>query len=446
MSSNTPDTLIVGLGITGLSVARYLLARGESFAVLDSRAHPPKRDALAQLAPQIPVYTGPFEVSRLIQARRLVVSPGIPLSEAALQAAHAAGVELLSDMELFAREVQAPYVAITGSNGKSTVTTLVGEMAKACGLSVGVGGNLGEAALDLLIPPPRDLYVLELSSFQLERVQSLTPQAATVLNVSEDHLDHHGSLAAYIAAKARIFAQAHTAVYNRDDPITAAMPGGGQRISIGVQAPANVHDYGLREQHGTLWLAQGPQNLIPVTQLTLKGQHNMINALAALALGEAVGLAQAPMLDCLRSFPGLAHRCQWVGQHHGVDWYNDSKATNLGATLAALNGLPAPMVLIAGGQGKGQDFSPLAAAVKGRVRAVVLMGEDAEQLARVVRDVVPTFRVADMAEAVQIAHQQAQPGDSVLLAPACASLDMFANYAHRGEVFTQQVQRLLDTC
>ncbi len=440
------DTLIVGLGITGLSVARYLLARGESFAVVDSRAQPPKREALAQLAPHIPVYTGPFDSVRLTQARRLIVSPGIPLSNPALQAAHAAGVALLSDIELFAREVQAPYAAITGSNGKSTVTTLLGEMARACGLSVGVGGNLGEAALDLLIPPPCDVYVLELSSFQLERVQSLKPQAAAVLNVSEDHLDHHGSLDAYIAAKARIFAQAHTAIYNRDDPITAAMPGGQQRISFGLQAPPTPQDYGLREQHGMRWLVQGSQNLIPVTQLALKGQHNMANALAALALGEALGLAPAPMLDGLRRFPGLAHRCQWVGQHRGVDWYNDSKATNLGATLAALNGLPAPIILIAGGQGKGQDFSPLAAAVKGRVRAMILLGEDAEQLAQVVREVVPTWRVADMAEAVQIAHQQAQPGDSVLLAPACASLDMFADYAHRGEVFTQQVRALLDTC
>ncbi|OOG26459.1 UDP-N-acetylmuramoyl-L-alanine--D-glutamate ligase [Thioalkalivibrio denitrificans] len=439
--SRTVETLIVGLGTTGLSVARHLLARGAPFRVADSRAEPPGLAQLRALAPGVPVHTGPFDIELFKGARRLVVSPGLSVREPAVAAAREAGAEIVGDIELFVRIVTAPVVAITGSNGKSTVTALVGEMARAAGMSVGVGGNIGTPALDLLTDPEPALYVLELSSFQLETTESLSPVAAAVLNLSADHLDRYDDLNAYAAAKARILARAATAVINRDDPVVAAMAGGERRVSFGLGEPG-PGEWGLVTRDGEAWLACGDIPWIAESRLRIPGRHNTANALAALALGEAAGLPRQAMVEALMAFQGLPHRCQWVARIGGVSWYNDSKGTNLGATLAALAGFPGPVVLIAGGQGKGQDFTALRDAVAGRARAVVLLGEDAPVIQRALGDTVPVVSVPDMTSAVAEAARLAQTGDSVLLSPACASLDMFDNYQHRGEVFMAAVQEL----
>ena len=439
--NGTDETLIVGLGTTGLSVARHLLARGEPFRVADSRAQPPGREELARLAPGVAVHAGPFDARVFAAARRLVVSPGVSVREPAVAAARAAGAEILGDIELFARTATAPVVAITGSNGKSTVTAMVGEMARAAGIPVGVGGNIGTPALDLITEPEPALYVLELSSFQLETTESLAPAAAAVLNVSADHLDRYGHLDGYAAAKARILPRATTAVINRDDPRVAAMPGGERRVSFGLDEPA-TGQWGLVTRDGEAWLACGEIPWMAEARLRMPGRHNTANALAALALGEAVGLPRPAMVEALMNFQGLPHRCQWVARIHGVSWYNDSKGTNLGATLAALAGFSGPLVLIAGGQGKGQDFAPLRDALAGRARAVVLLGEDAPAMAAAIGDAVPVVTADDMPAAVAEAARLARAGDSVLLSPACASLDMFDHFMHRGEVYMAAVREL----
>lgn len=443
---NARRTLIVGLGMTGLSVARYLHARGEVFTVIDSRAEPPQRQALRTIDPDAPVLVGEFDPALFADAARLIVSPGVPVRHPAIAAARANGVEVIGDIELFAREVKAPIVAITGSNGKSTVTTLFAAMARQAGYRVVAGGNLGPPALDLLARPAPDVYVLELSSFQLETTVSLAPAAAAVLNLSADHLDRYESLENYAAAKARIFNGAQIEVINRDDSNVAAMAAASRCISFGLNAPADGH-YGLRRDRGRTWLSRGSTPVLAEDELQIRGRHNTANALAALALGEALGetmgLPPEPMARVLRSFTGLPHRCQRIAERRRVTWYNDSKATNVGATLAALAGLPGKIVLIAGGEGKGQDFSPLRAALTGKGRAAVLFGRDAGIIAEAIEGSVPTVRAADLRTAVNEAARLAQPGDGVLLAPACASFDMFRDYAHRGEVFTAAVREAL---
>jgi len=437
-----PYTLVVGLGQTGLSCARFLAARGESFAVADSRMHPPGIDELRHELPEVPLFLGPFDSEVFNQAGRLLLSPGIAPQEPMVAEAVARGVELLGDIELFARHAAAPVVAITGSNGKSTVTALFGEMARAAGKRVEVGGNIGTAALELLERPTPELYVLELSSFQLEVTASLNCHAAVVLNVSEDHLDRHGELEHYAAIKSRIYHGDGVMVINRDDPLVAAMAEAGRRVlRFSLGEPQTEDDYGLRQREGVLWLARGETLLMPAAEMRMPGRHNLANALAALALGEACGLAMAAMLQSLREFPGLPHRCQWVAEIDGVNYYEDSKGTNVGATLAALEGMPGEkVVLIAGGQGKGQDFSPLYEAVARRARAVVLLGEDAPRLKQALDGAARISFAADMSEAVVQAAHLARPGDSVLLSPACASFDMFSNYIERGERFVAAVK------
>lgn len=435
-------TLIVGLGTTGLSVARHLAARGEPFCVADTREFPPGLDALRERVPEVRVFTGPFAPDLFARFDRLIVSPGVSVREPAIQAARARGARVMGDIELFAGLVDAPVLAITGSNGKSTVTTLVGEMARAAGLQVAVGGNLGTPALDLLTSRPApELYVLELSSFQLETTSGLRCDAAAVLNVSADHLDRYQGLDDYAQAKARIFLHARVAVINRNDPLVQDMAGRQVRVGFGLDIP-EAGQYGLRDRGGEPWLYQGDGPLMPEAELRMAGRHNTANALAALALGEAVGLPMDDMLAVLRRFAGLPHRCRWVANMGGVDWYNDSKGTNLGSTLAALAGLPGKVVLIAGGQGKGQDFTPLQAVAADKARAVVLLGQDAAVIEQALGGVVPVVRVHDMEQAVTEAARLACRQDSVLLSPACASLDMFRNYAHRGEVFESEVRRL----
>ena len=438
--------LVVGLGASGLSAARYLAARGAQVSVTDSRAEPPGLADLRREWPAVPVHTGGFEAESFARAETLVVSPGVSVQTPLIAEARARGAEVLGDIELFARENTAPVVAITGSNGKSTVTTLVARMAGRSGLVTGLGGNIGTPALELLAGEPKDLQVLELSSFQLETTHSLRPVAAALLNLSEDHMDRYAGLADYTAAKTRIYLGAEALVVNRDDPrvvATLSLAQAGQAvIRFGLGEPEG-NDFGLREVDGEPWLCRGHENLLPESALMMAGRHNTANALAALALGHAAGLKLPAMLEVLREFPGLPHRTQWVAEKGGVVFINDSKATNVGAALAAIEGVRAGrLVLIAGGQGKGQDFAPLRAAVARRCRAVLLIGEDAPRLAGVLEGAAPVECLPDLDAAVARAAELAEPGDAVLLSPACASFDQFTGYADRGERFIRAVEGL----
>ena len=443
-SSSSWTTLVVGLGITGLSVARYLKAQGIAFAVVDSREDPPGKDDLAKHFPEAAYFFGDFAqaVPWFEQAETLVVSPGIAVATPEIHAAKLRGAAIIGDIELFVREAKAPIVAITGSNGKSSVTTLVDLMAKQAGMQSLAGGNLGYAALDLLDLPIPDVYVMELSSFQLETTHSLKAASAVVLNVSEDHMDRYASYADYAVAKQVIYQQCACAVLNRDDPLVMQMaPTSGAQVSFGLDVPA-AGQYGIREHEGKTWLAKGDALLLATTEMKLPGSHNHANALAALALGEAVGIPLQGMLAALREFGGLPHRTQWVRERRGVCWYDDSKGTNVGATLAALQGLPGKTVLIAGGIGKDADFAPLGPAIKAKARAVVLIGRDATLIAQVIDSSVPVHYAPSMEEAVQLSADCALAGDNVLLSPACASFDMFKNYGHRGDVFSAAVRGL----
>lgn len=439
-------TLVVGLGKTGVSCARYLRAQGVSLAVTDSRAEPPGLAELRRELPEVPVFIGGFAPAVFAAASELVVSPGVPVAEPLIQDALARGIPVLGDVALFAGAARAPICAITGSNGKSTVTTLMGLMAQACGRRVAVGGNLGEPVLDLL-DDTVELYVVELSSFQLETTPRLRAKVSVCLNVSPDHMDRYPSLEAYASAKARIYAGAAVAVVNRDDHRVCAMPRQTSReIGFTLGDPA-AGDYGLGTRDGIPWLCRGTESLMPAGEVLIPGSHNLANALASLALAEACGLAPGPCLEVLRRFAGLDHRSQLVTERRGVRWYDDSKGTNPGATVAALEGLVPPgaahrAILIAGGDGKGADFSPLAPAVERAARAVVLIGRDAPRIAEALSGRGHVEQAADMAEAVSRAAELAQPGDCVLLSPACASFDMFASYEHRGRVFAEAVRTL----
>ncbi|WP_282361976.1 UDP-N-acetylmuramoyl-L-alanine--D-glutamate ligase [Pseudomonas sp. PS01300] len=437
--------IVVGLGKSGMSLVRFLANRGIAFAVADTRENPPELATLRRDYPQVEVRCGELDVDFLCRADELYVSPGLALATPALQQAAARGVKLSGDIELFARNAKAPIIAISGSNAKSTVTTLVGEMAVAAGKRVAVGGNLGTPALDLL-DDAIELYVMELSSFQLETTDQLNAEVATVLNVSEDHMDRYSGLPAYHLAKHRIFRGARQVVVNRQDALSRPLPMENVPCwTFGLNVP-DFKGFGLREENGEKYLAFEFQTLMPVRELKIRGAHNQSNALAALALGHAAGLPFDAMLASLRTFAGLAHRCQWLRERDGVSWYDDSKATNVGAALAAIEGLGADidgkLVLVAGGDGKGADFSALRAPVAAHCRAVVLLGRDAERLAQALGDSVPLIRVGSLDEAVQQGAALAQPGDAVLLSPACASLDMFKNFEERGRLFAQAVEGL----
>jgi len=437
--------IVVGLGKSGMSVVRHLARRGQPFAVVDTRANPPELATLQAQYPEIEVRCGELDVDFLCRASELLVSPGLAVSTPALQAAAARGVKLSGDIELFAREARAPIVAITGSNAKSTVTTLVGEMAQAAGRKVAVGGNLGTPALDLLNDDV-ELYVLELSSFQLETTEQLNAEVATCLNVSEDHMDRYAGLPAYHQAKHRIFRGARQVVVNRDDRLSRPLVGEEVSVwSFGLGKP-DFKGFGLIEENGEKHLAFQFEALLPARELKMRGAHNQSNALAALALGHAVGLPFAAMLQTLRTFAGLPHRCQWVGERAGVSYYDDSKATNVGAALAAIGGLGADidgkLVLIAGGDGKGADFSALREPIGRHCREVILLGRDAGRLASTLQGAVALKQVQGLEEAVQRATECALPGDAVLLSPACASLDMFKNFEERGRLFAAAVEAL----
>ena len=436
--------LVVGLGETGLSCVRHLAAQGHRVTVVDDREAPAHRLDLRREFPQVPLHAGRFD-RRLLSGHDLVViSPGVPRDQALVREALEAGMEVIGDIELFARTAAAPVLAITGSNGKSTVTRLAGEMCAAAGLDTAVGGNIGVPALSLLRRPEPEAYVLELSSFQLESTFSLNARAATVLNVSADHMDRYAGLDAYTAAKARIFDGDGRMVLNADDPqvMRLARPGR-ETVRFGLGPPATPGDYGLDHKDGEPWLLRGGQALMPARELALPGRHNLANVLAAMALVESLGVEPGAMVAAARRFRGLPHRMQPVAEHGGVLWIDDSKATNVGATVAALEGMERPVILIAGGDGKAADFSPLREPVRRRVRRLILMGQDAPRLESLLAPVVDTERAADMVQAVQRAAAAARPGEAVLLSPACASFDMYTGFEHRGRVFAQAVRACL---
>ena len=449
------SVLVLGLGETGLSLVRWLTAQGASVRVADSRDHPPGLDMLKKEFPIVDIRCGIFS-SELAEGMELIaISPGVPRSDPFVMRAMAHGMPVVGDIELFAQSLpqkKCPkIIAITGSNGKTTVTSMVGAMCNAAEKEALVAGNISPAVLDVLTQrggKHPDIWVLELSSFQLETTFSLNADAATVLNISEDHMDRYKDMGEYIAAKARIYrsnGQGGVQVLNRDDADSAAM-GLLERkhITFGVNSPpVREEDWGIEIEGVDTWLMQGKQRVMKAGELQVKGMHNVSNALAALALCSAIGLPLKPLVGALRKFKGLPHRVEKVAQVNDVIFYDDSKGTNVGATVAALNGLGRRAVVILGGDGKGQDFSPLEPAVAKHARAVVLIGRDAEKIAVALQNCdVPLLQAKDMNEAVRLSASQAQAGDAVLMSPACASFDMYCNYVHRAEAFISAVHAL----
>jgi UDP-N-acetylmuramoylalanine--D-glutamate ligase len=439
------NTAILGMGATGLSVARFLSSIGKSFVFADSRAAPPRLQEVIQKYPDTPLVLGAFDEQLFTNLDQVIVSPGISLQEPALIAAREAGVTLIGDIELFLEHAKAPVIAITGSNGKSTVTTLLGEMATASELSVGIGGNLGTPMLDLL-DDKRQLYVLELSSFQLELLNDARGAITTLLNISPDHMDRYVGLQQYHAAKHRIFRGAGKVVVNREDPLTRPLlPSKTAMISFGLNQP-DLGDFGLLQGPVNGYLAMGAKRLMAVKDVAIKGTHNLANALAALALGHSAELPMEVMLNTLKTYKGLPHRCENIAEINGALYIDDSKGTNVGATLAAIKGFGEAdrrnLILIAGGQSKGQDFSELQAAASDFVKHSILFGQDAAQIAETLNTVVDTRTVESLDAAVEQAHQLAAAGDIVLLSPACASFDMFSGFEERGRSFQKAVHRL----
>lgn len=433
--------VIVGLGQTGLSCVRYFLKQGIIPVVVDSRETPPGQD---ELPAQVTLYKGGLHPEVLLQAKQLVVSPGIAIATPEIAAAQQNGVEVIGDIELFVRAAQAPIIAITGSNGKSTVTTLVGEMANAAGVKTAIGGNIGIPALDLLdVADPYQLYVLELSSFQLETTHSLAAIAATVLNVTDDHLDRYPDFEAYRQAKLSIYQHAKTVVTNRDDVLTVCLEQQHSSDAIQHSFGEDSADYGLIQHQGSTWLAYQGKGIISADELQITGVHNLMNALSAIALLDAAGVERVKTLPGLMQFSGLAHRCEFIRKLNDVVWINDTKATNVGATLAALDGLKSNvkgrLYLIAGGDGKGADFSPLIPALRDDIAQTYCFGKDAERIAGLANNIK---RVTDLTVAVSEISELVQPGDWVLLSPACASIDMYANFMARGDHFRALVKAL----
>ncbi len=432
--------LVLGLGATGVSIARYLKREGQDAIFFDTREEPPGVDELEQLWPDADVRIGDVKLPKNV--RRVIASPGIDDSHALLNAARKAKLEVISDIELFAREAVAPFVAITGSNGKSTVTTLLYHMCQAAGRNTLAGGNLGVPALDLLDDETPDLYVLELSSFQLQRTDTLPAKVAVLLNVTPDHLDWHSDEDEYRQAKYRILRDAESAVVNRqDDEALQRAEGIAKVVSFGLDAPGEGH-YGIRREDDEEFLACGDSVLLAVNELALFGIHNQANALAALAAGDLLGLDMQSMLQVLCEFPGLPHRMQFVRRVSAVDYVDDSKATNVAAAVASIESVNGMLVLRAGGEGKGGDFTALAPPLENKLRAAVLIGKDAEQIDAALDTIMPIYFAQDMNDAVQQAAAYAESDDTVLLAPACASFDQFDNFAARGDAFRDAVEAL----
>jgi len=438
--------LVVGLGHTGLSCARFLCTKGVEVSVIDSRDLPPMHRLLHEELPQVAIYTGDFDENVFLAADFIVVSPGVALQEPAIQRARSKGIEVIGDVELFLREIDAPVLAITGSNGKSTVTALVGDMCTQQGLNAVVAGNIGVPVLDVLsdqeVHP--DCFVLELSSFQLESVTSLAARAATILNLSEDHMDRYPSFEAYTETKSRIFAGDGTAVLNRGDKrVMQTLPPGKRFVSFGGNIPTREEDFGLMDIDGETWLTRGQHKLMQAARVPLMGRHNLLNVLAAIALAERAGVDEDACITAVERFQGLSHRMELVVRKDGVSWINDSKATNVAAAAAALEGLSNSVILVAGGDGKGADFSGLREPIEQHARAVVLLGRDSDEIAKIIPETVAAFKATDMKDAISRARSLAVAGDYVLLAPACASFDMYTNFEERGDHFKSLVQDLI---
>ena len=434
--------LVYGVGKTGLSIARYLRRQGRDALYVDSRPAPPGLAELQTIAPQAELVLGPLPDGLLKDVTRIIVSPGISDQDALLEEARRTGVDIVSDIELFVEEARAPFIAVTGSNGKSTVTTLLALMCNAAGRRALAGANLGEPALDLLAEPVPDIYVLELSSFQLQRTRHLPARVAVLLNISADHLDWHRSEAEYREAKYRVLREADAVVINRVDAESRERISAGQTCrSFALNEPRR-QNYGIVDKDGASWLARGDDALLPTASMKLVGSHNQENALAALAAGDLLGLDMAAMLGVLTTFTGLPHRMQFVARRNDVTFINDSKATNVAAAIASVNSLDGKVVLIAGGQGKGGDFASFADAVHERLRGLIVIGEDAPLIERAFAGRAELQHAPSLVAAVDIAAATAQPGDTVLLAPACASFDQFSNYLQRGDTFCAAVEAL----
>ncbi|WP_331353479.1 UDP-N-acetylmuramoyl-L-alanine--D-glutamate ligase [Cellvibrio sp. UBA7671] len=435
---------IIGTGITGLSVARFLAAQGQAFVLMDTRSNPPNLEKVKHEFPGATIICGELDLHTLLACDEIIVSPGVAIATPAIEQAKAAGISVVGDIELFVRAAKAPIVAITGSNAKSTVTTLVGEMAKVAGMNVAVGGNLGTPALELLNDAV-ELYVMELSSFQLETVTKLNAKVATILNLSADHLDRYENMRAYILAKLRVYFGAEHIVVNRKDILThPPLAAGVKPVYFGGNA--DFGSFGLIQDSDGEFLAKNLTPLMATKELKIRGRHNVDNALAALALGDAAGIPMDAMLATLKSFSGLRHRCEYVAEKNAVEFYNDSKGTNIGATLAAIQGLardPQQLIVILGGEGKGQDFTELTPALRSINSKVVLIGRDAPIIAEAIGDAARIIYADSMQDAVNKAFTAAKSGDAVLLSPACASFDMFKNYEDRGEKFCLAVQELV---
>lgn len=456
--SRSELTLVLGLGESGLAMARWLAGQGVALRVADSRAAPPGVDRLRSEVPSAEVVMGAFSTTLLDGVSRIAISPGVDPRQPLVQAAKAQGIPVVGEMDLLVDALtrlgvrgRTQIIAISGTNGKTTTTTLAGEMVRACGVDGVVAGNISPAALDVLMARQAAgqalpaVWVLELSSFQLETSPALEAVSATVLNVTDDHLDRYDGLDDYAVAKAAVFQGHGVQVLNREDARVAAMAVPGRRVfTFGVDAPTGADDFGVLQSDDGEWLVRGGDKLLRRSELQLAGNHNVANALAALALCAAAGLPRAALVGALKAFRGLPHRVEQVAERtDGVTYYDDSKGTNVGATVAALEGLRRKVVLIVGGDGKGQDFSPLKDAFARYARAVVLIGRDAKTIEAAVGGCgVALVHAADMDAAVLEANARAEAGDVVLLSPACASLDMFRNYAHRAQVFIDAVKRL----
>ena len=445
---DTGHYLVVGLGKTGQSIARYLQKCGASFVVFDTRVTTDALEPFREEFPKTTIFLGDLPEAELQKAVAVITSPGVPLDGRCLQRAKQLGIPIYGDIECVARAVSAPMVTITGTNGKSTVTTLVGLMLQASGLDTAVAGNIGTPVLDVLAEnKPYDAWVLELSSFQLDLTESLRSFAATILNITPDHLDRHHTMHDYIQVKQRIYRGANYLLYNRDDPLTKPQHGQAPQImtSFGLDKPEEGH-WGILTRAAGTFLMNGQTEIMNVEDMRIKGCHNWANALAACALVHSLGVTTSCMRQVLTVFSGLPHRSQWVRTINAVDWINDSKGTNVGATQSAIAGIggaiAGKIVLIAGGQGKGADFKLLREPVTHYVRSLVLLGQDADKLEAALQDVVEVTCVKTLEDAVGVAYQVAQSGDVVLLSPACASLDMFHDFNHRGEVFTALVEQL----
>ncbi len=429
--------LVMGLGLTGYSAARYLLANGYQCRVHDTRDIPPYLKQLKAEFPQVVVSSNGIDADLMKWADTLVVSPGISIHLGDVKQAADLGKKIIGDIELFVQLARQPIVAITGSNGKSTVSTMIAKVIGDAGYQVGLGGNIGTPALDLLADPV-DYYVLEVSSYQLETTYSLRAKVAVLLNLSEDHMDRYQNYQDYIHAKLRIYDNAEVCISNADDELSWH-DDGDVRFSL---QPDSDAEFRLNEISGKSWLCHNEAPWIDVDELLLGGRHNWANCLAVMAIASRLGISPGVISESLKTFGGIPHRSQLVATINNVQWVNDSKATNVGAAVASIEGRDRPIVLIAGGQSKGADMSVMIPVLRDHVRLVLLMGEDANLLEAAWQGSCTIERVDDMVMAVDRANELAHPGDCVLLAPACASFDMYEKFEARGDHFTALVHAL----